>query len=296
LGKDAGWFDPQAPSARYGVRKPQIGNVFQSTSQRVNESTGQPLEAIPSIDLRDGKVVRLAQGDYSAQTTYGDDPAEVARTFESAGASWIHVVDLDAARSKYLDARVHAASANAKALAAIRGAVRASLEVGGGARDEAAVRRLLDWGATRVVVGSAALRDWAWFKQLSHRADLAGRIVLGMDARGGRLAAHGWTDQTDASAVEVASRTRGWPLAGIVFTDIDRDGMLQGVNAEATGAVLAATDVPIIASGGVAGLEDVRRCAGIGCAGVIIGRAYYEGRIDLAEAVRLARRAGAAVR
>jgi phosphoribosylformimino-5-aminoimidazole carboxamide ribotide isomerase len=257
------------------------------------------VEAIPSIDLREGKVVRLAKGDYAAQTTYGDDPAGVARFFESAGAAWIHVVDLDAARRKDAagDSRAAwapGASPNAKAIAAIRSAVRARLEVGGGARDEAAVRGLLESGAARVVVGSAALRDWEWFARLTQVPDLAGRLVLGLDARGGRLAAHGWEDQTDASAVEVASRTRGWPLAAIVFTDIDRDGMLQGVNVEATAALIAATDVPVIASGGVAGIEDVRRCAAIGCAGVIIGRAYYEGRIDLAEAVRLARKGGAA--
>jgi len=250
------------------------------------------MEAIPSIDLREGQVVRLAQGDYAAQTTYGGEPADVARAFEAAGAMWIHVVDLDAARRKDTDAGPRAASPNARALAAIRSAVKARLEVGGGARDEAAIRRLLAEGADRVVVGSAALREWPWFDRLSHRADLAGRLVLGLDARGGRLAAHGWTLQTDASAAEAASRTRSWPLGAIVFTDIARDGMLQGVNVEATAALIAATDVPVIASGGVAGLEDVRRCAAIGCAGVIIGRAYYEGRIDLAEAVRQARRAG----
>jgi len=138
------------------------------------------------------------------------------------------------------------------------------------------------------VVGSAALKDWSWFERLVRRPELAGRIVLGLDARGGRLAAHGWTDQTDVSAVEAASRVRGWPLGGIVYTDIDRDGMLEGVNAAATQAVVQATDVPVIASGGVAGIEDIRRCKEIGCGGVIVGRAYYELRIDLAEAIRVA--------
>jgi phosphoribosylformimino-5-aminoimidazole carboxamide ribotide isomerase len=247
------------------------------------------MEAIPAIDLREGKVVRLAKGDYSAQTTYGDDPAAVARAFESAGAAWIHVVDLDAARQKDAAASSDEESPNARALAAIRSAVRARVEVGGGARDESAVRRFIRRGADRVVVGSAAMRDWEWFKGLVFQANMAGRIALGLDARGGRLAAHGWTDQTNLSAVEVAARTRGWPLGAIIFTDIDRDGMLLGVNAQATAGIIAATDVPVIASGGVAGIEDVRRCAEIGCAGVIVGRAWYEGRIDLAQAVRLAR-------
>ena len=274
-----------------GGRDANLRPDIQLTSQPINLL--RHMEAIPAIDLREGKVVRLAKGDYAAQTTYGEDPAEVARAFERAGAAWIHVVDLDAARRKEAEAGSHGAAPSAKAVAAIRAAVKARLEVGGGARDDAAVGRLLECGADRVVVGSAALKDWEWFVRLVARADLRGRIVLGLDARGGRLAAHGWTDQTGASAVEVASRTRSWPLAAIIFTDIDRDGMLEGVNVEATAAVMGATDVPIIASGGVAGIEDVRRCAAIGCAGVIIGRAYYEGRIDLAEAIRLARQGGA---
>jgi phosphoribosylformimino-5-aminoimidazole carboxamide ribotide isomerase len=243
------------------------------------------MEVLPSIDLREGKVVRLIRGDYGREKTYSADPSSVARAFEQAGASWIHVVDLDAARN--------GTPTNTACVEAIRQAVRAKIELGGGARSEQAIARYFSAGADRVVVGSAALKDWAWFREVARRPDWAGKIVLGLDSRGGRLAAHGWTDQTDLDAVEVAARVRGWPLAAIVHTDIDRDAMLQGVNVEGTAAMIAATDVPVIASGGVASLQDVRRCKEIGCAGVIVGRAYYEGRLDLAEAVRLARETAA---
>lgn len=238
------------------------------------------MEILPAIDLRGGKVVRLAQGDYDRQTTYADDPVSVAKAFVAAGARWIHMVDLDAART--------GTPTNTASVAAVAAAVDARIQLGGGARDEAAIDAMLAGGVARVVVGSAALRDWAWFEGLLARADLAGRLALGLDARGGRVAAQGWTEQLATTAVELARRTRGRPLGAIVYTDISRDGMLGGVNVEATAEIVAATDVPVIASGGVGSLEDVRRCKAIGCAGAIVGRAYYEGAIDLAGAVRAA--------
>ena len=238
------------------------------------------MDVLPAIDLRDGKVVRLAQGDYARQTTYDDDPVAVARRFVSAGAKWIHIVDLDAART--------GRPANADAVRAVVGAVDARIELGGGARSTAAVESMLAGGVSRVVVGSAALRDWAWFEGLAWRKDLAGKLALGLDARGGRLAVQGWTEQLETLAVDLAARVRGWPLGAIVYTDISRDGMLGGVNFQATCEVIAATDVPVIASGGVASLEDVLRCRRIGCAGAIIGRAYYEGTVDLARALGIA--------
>lgn len=237
------------------------------------------MDILPAIDLRDGQVVRLAKGDYDRQTTYGDDPAAVARTFVEAGAGWIHMVDLDAART--------GRRTNSSAVRAVVEAVDARVELGGGARDDAAVEAMLADGVARVVVGSAALRDWEWFERLLARADLAGRIALGLDARDGRLAADGWTEQLEATAVEIAARTRSWPLGAIVYTDIARDGMLTGVNLSATADVIAATDVGVIASGGVASLADVGGCKEIGCAGVIIGKAWYEGRIDLARACEM---------
>ena len=235
------------------------------------------MDVLPSIDLRDGKVVRLARGDYDAQTVYSDDPVAVAEGLVRAGARWIHVVDLDAA----LTGRF----ANADAVRAIRQAVEVDIELGGGARDEPAIRAMLDRGATRVVVGSAALGDWEWFERLVGQADLAPRLALGLDARAGRLAAKGWTEQTDILAADLAGRVAGSGLGAIVCTDIARDGMLTGVNVEMTSELVSATDVPIIASGGVSSIRDIRQCREIGCGGVIIGKAYYEGKIDLARAI-----------
>lgn len=255
------------------------------------------MDILPAIDLRDGKVVRLAQGDYSRQTTYSDDPAQVARTFEAAGATWIHVVDLDAARLRpghFSDPgarqdKSSAASVNARAIEAICKAVKAKVELGGGARDDRAVERMLNLGASRIVIGSAALKNWAWFESLLSRPGMAGKLALGLDAKDGLLAAHGWTDLTELRAPDLAARVKGSSLGAIVYTDIARDGMLGGVNVSATAAVAAATDVPVIASGGVGSLDDIRACAKIGCGGVIIGRAYYEGKIVLSEAFEIAR-------
>jgi phosphoribosylformimino-5-aminoimidazole carboxamide ribotide isomerase len=238
------------------------------------------MDVLPSIDLREGEVVRLTRGDYSRQTTYSDDPAAVAQRFERAGARWIHVVDLDAARTGI--------PANTAAIRAIRQAVKASIQVGGGARNEEAIAALLGEGVGRVVVGSAALENWPWFERLIARGDLAGRLALALDAREGRLATRGWTHRLEATAPDVAARTSGSGLAAIVYTDISRDGTLAGVAVEATAGVMAVTDVPVIASGGVRSLDDVRACMRIGCAGVIIGKACYEGGIDLARACELA--------
>ena len=236
------------------------------------------MEILPAIDLCGGKVVRLAQGEYDRQTIYHDDPVAVAKLFVQAGAKWIHVVDLDAART--------GTPSNAGAVLAVVQAVGADarVELGGGARDTAAVQRMLESGVARVVVGSAAMKDWAWFEVLVARGELAGKLALALDARDGRLAARGWTEQLETSAADLARRARGWPLGAIVYTDIARDGMLSGVNLQATAEIIRATDVPVIASGGISSLDDVRQCARIGCAGAIIGRAWYEGKIDLAEA------------
>jgi len=238
------------------------------------------MKILPAIDLRGGKVVRLEMGDYDLQTTYNDDPAAVARVFADAGAEWIHIVDLDAAKS--------GKPTNTDAIAAIRGAVDIRLELGGGMRDDDSVRVALDAGVDRVIVGSAALRDLGWFERLVGANDLSGRVVLGLDARDGMLAADGWTTQTECGALEIAQRVTDWPLAGIVYTDIARDGMLTGVNVEATAELISVTNVPVIASGGVATLDHLLACKEIGCWGAIVGKAWYEGMIDLAQACRLA--------
>ena len=237
------------------------------------------MKILPAIDLRGGKVVRLERGDYDLQTTYGDDPAAIAKVFADAGAEWIHIVDLDAAKS--------GRPANTGAIRAIRDAVDIRLELGGGMRDEQTIRLVLDAGVDRVIVGSAALRDLQWFEQLVAADDLAGRVVLGLDAREGMLAADGWTTQTERTALEVAQRASDWPLAGIVYTDIARDGMLTGVNIAATADLISVTDVPVIASGGVASLDHLLACKEIGCWGAIVGKAWYEGLIDLERACKL---------
>jgi len=239
------------------------------------------MDIIPAIDLRGGRVVRLSQGDYNRQRVYADDPVAVAKQLDSAGVCWIHVVDLDAARTGQ--------RGNAEAIAEICRTVSARVELGGGIRDDRAVEAAMALGVARVVIGSAALRDWGWFKALSGRADLAGKVVLGLDARNGRLAVHGWTEQTDLTVAEVARRARPLPLAAIICTDIARDGMMTGPNLELTREVMEHSGLPVIASGGLRDLADVARCKAAGCAGVIVGRAWYEGRIDLPAAVALGR-------
>ncbi len=242
------------------------------------------MDLLPAIDLRDGKVVRLFQGDYDRQTTYDAAPAEMARTILQAGALWVHVVDLDAARS-----------GKVTNLAAIREILQAGLgrlrvEVGGGIRSREVIDMYLEAGVSRLVIGSAALRDWSWFENLLDDPDLdSAALALGLDARAGQVAAQGWTQQLETTALELARRVSGSGLGAIVYTDIARDGMLAGVSLESTRQIVESTDVGVIASGGVAGIEDIENCLEIGCAGVIVGKALYEGKIDLKQAIGLAR-------
>jgi phosphoribosylformimino-5-aminoimidazole carboxamide ribotide isomerase len=190
------------------------------------------------------------------------------------------VVDLDAARS--------GVPTNTAAIRAIRQAVDVNMQMGGGVRDEQTLVAMLALGIRRVVIGSAALEDWHWFERLIHKDSVRGRVALGLDARRGKLAVHGWTEVVERTPLELARRVRGSGLGAIVYTDISRDGMLEGMNTDAIAELIAATDVPVVASGGVGSLDDVRACRRIGCAGVIVGKAYYEGRVDIAEACRLA--------
>jgi phosphoribosylformimino-5-aminoimidazole carboxamide ribotide isomerase len=243
------------------------------------------MDVLPAIDFLGGKVVRLSQGDYARQTTYDDDPVSVARQFVSAGARWIHMVDLDAARS--------GRRTNSTAIGDVCQAVApdgVKVECGGGIRDTDAVEALVAAGAARLVIGSAAMKNWPWFEDLLTGGTFPPRMLaLGLDARDGLLAAEGWTEQLALAATELAGRVRGTGLGAIVYTDIARDGMLSGTNIPATGRIVDATDVPVIASGGLASIEDVRACGEIGCAGVIVGRAWYEGGIDLARACQIGR-------
>ncbi len=242
------------------------------------------MDLLPAIDLRDGQVVRLQRGDYNRQTTYGDAPAEQAQVFLDAGTPWIHVVDLDAARSGELTNTEHI-----RAICERATRQQARVQCGGGVRDTDRVTMLLALGVSRLVIGSAALKDWSWFESLlSDPAIPSDRLALGLDARNGYLAAEGWTEQLDLRALDLARQVSGSGLGAIVYTDIARDGMLAGVNVDATAELVEATDVPVIASGGVTTLDDIRRCREIGCGGAILGKALYEQKIDLAQALAAA--------
>jgi phosphoribosylformimino-5-aminoimidazole carboxamide ribotide isomerase len=235
----------------------------------------------PAIDLRGGRCVRLYQGDYGRETVYGDDPVGQARAFAGAGARWIHVVDLDAARTG--DPR------NRAAVAAVAAAVDVPVQAGGGVRDDAAADALLDGGVRRVVVGTAALDDPDWVQRLAARHP--GRVAVGLDARGRDVAVRGWVEGSGHDLVDVARRFDGTGVAALVVTEIGRDGTLAGPALDQLADVLAATTVDVVASGGVGSLDDVRALAGLEVggrrlAGVIVGRALYEGAIDLPDAVK----------
>jgi phosphoribosylformimino-5-aminoimidazole carboxamide ribotide isomerase len=239
------------------------------------------MDILPAIDLRGGKVVRLMKGDYDRQTVYGQDAVAVARQFALAGAAWIHVVDLDAARTGQ--------RTSGEVIAAVCAATPARVELGGGIRDDAAVEAALALGVARVVIGSAALKDWNWFEALARRPEMRQRVVLGLDARSGQLALHGWREQAGLELRAVARQAGKLPLAGIVYTDIERDGTMQGPDLRTTEELIHLTELPVVASGGMSSLKNVADCKAIGCAGAILGSCLYEGRVDLAEAIRLAR-------
>jgi len=232
----------------------------------------------PAIDLRGGKCVRLRQGDYQQETIYGEDPAEMARRWVTEGATCLHLVDLDGARD--------GTSTNLQAVQAILSAVSVPCELGGGIRDEQTIERLLGLGLARLVVGTRALNEPGWFRGVARR--FPGQLALGIDAKAGLVATDGWLKTTSTPAVELARQFAGEPLAAIVFTDIARDGMLQGPNFDAMAQMNAAVDVDVIASGGVTTADDVRRLAALGLAGCIVGRALYEGTLTLAAALAAA--------
>jgi phosphoribosylformimino-5-aminoimidazole carboxamide ribotide isomerase len=234
----------------------------------------------PAIDIRGGRCVRLIEGDFDRETAYDSDPSTAARRWVEAGAEWLHVVDLDGA----LEGR----PANREAVGRIRASVDVSIQLGGGLRRLTDLEEAFNLGVDRVILGTVALRDPELVS--SAVARWGDRIAVALDARDGRLATDGWLGQTDTRAVEVALRLAERPVRHFVYTDIRRDGTLAGPNLQALGELIAKVDANIIASGGIASLEDIKAVAGAGASGAIIGRALYDGRVDLAEAAALFQR------
>jgi phosphoribosylformimino-5-aminoimidazole carboxamide ribotide isomerase len=246
------------------------------------------VDLYPAIDLRGGRAVRLLKGDYAAETVYSDDPVAVARSFDAAGARWIHVVDLDAARS--------GEAGNLEYVAAIARSVGCEVETGGGVRSVEAAERLIDAGVARVVIGTAAVERPELVTELAAR--YPGRVAVGLDARGRQVAVKGWTEATGADLVDLARRFEGEGVAALIVTEIGRDGTMAGPDLDQLGAVLEATTVDVIASGGVGTLDDIAALAGLtaarigvspaarrSLAGIIVGRAIYEGRFTVKEAL-----------
>jgi phosphoribosylformimino-5-aminoimidazole carboxamide ribotide isomerase len=235
----------------------------------------------PAIDLKDGRCVRLRQGDMAQATVFNEDAAAQARAFESCGFEWLHVVDLNGA--------FEGRSVNASAIRAILSAIHMPVQLGGGIRDMTGIESWLSAGITRVILGTAALRNPALVKEAARK--FPQRVAVGIDARNGMVAVEGWAEVSTLSATDLAKRFEDAGVAAIIFTDIARDGMLQGVNVEATAALARGVAIPVIASGGISGVDDIRllKHASAGIAGAIIGRALYDGRIDPAGALAAAR-------
>src|SRR5438445_10109338 len=227
------------------------------------------MQIFPAIDLRGGQCVRLRQGDYAQETVFGADPAAMARRWVDEGATYLHLVDLDGAKE--------GRPVNGESVRRIVESAGVPCQIGGGLRTEEHIAEAWKWGVARVVIGTRALREPGWLESMSRR--FPGQIVVGIDAKHGQVATEGWLQVSQVSALDLARQCASWPLAAIVYTDISRDGMLEGPNLEALAEMAAAAQLPIIASGGVSTLEDVRKLTRLNLAGCIIGRALYEGKL-----------------
>jgi phosphoribosylformimino-5-aminoimidazole carboxamide ribotide isomerase len=234
----------------------------------------------PAIDLKGGQCVRLKLGDIAQATVFNDDPAAQARSFANQGFTWLHLVDLDGAFA--------GRPVNAGAVQAILAAISIPVQLGGGIRDLHQIEAWLARGIRRVILGTVALRKPDLVREACAR--FPGRIAVGIDAKGGKVAVEGWAETSEIKAIKLAHRFEDCGVAAIIFTDVDRDGVLKGLNIEATLALARATRIPVIASGGLASLADIRRLLEPDCAileGAISGRALYDGRLDAAEALKL---------
>lgn len=236
----------------------------------------------PAIDIRGGRCVRLTEGRFDAETVFADDPAEMALKWADCGAQWLHLVDLDGALA--------GEGKNLPVIERILQSVKLPVQLGGGIRNMQAIDKLLTMGVQRVILGSAAVKNPELVAEACRQ--YPGHIAVGIDAKNGDVAIEGWGQGSGVAAVELAKKMASYGVDKIIFTDISRDGMLSGVNAEATAALARACGVEIIASGGVASLEDIRRVKAVeadGVTGCIIGKAIYTGAVDLREALALAK-------
>jgi len=241
----------------------------------------------PAIDLKEGLAVRLQQGDMARATVFHRDPAVQAHAFETRGFEYLHIVDLDGAFA--------GKPVNAAAVDRILEAVSIPVQLGGGIRDTATVEAWLDKGVNRVIIGTAAVRDPPFVKQVAR--DYPGKIAIGLDTRDGKVAVQGWAETSELSALEIARRFEDAGVAAIVYTDVARDGMLKGLNLDATIALADAVAIPVVASGGLASIDDIKALLeprAKKLQGAIAGRALYDGRLDAAEALKLIRDARAA--
>ena len=235
------------------------------------------MDILPAIDLIGGKCVRLIQGEYDKQITYKDNPVQQALEFRQAGSDWLHIVDLDGAKV--------GSPINIESIKAIVGArTGLKIEVGGGIRDEETIQKYVDIGIDRLIIGTSAVNRFDWFSEMA--AKFPGKLALGLDARGAEISVDGWTKSGAHQLSDFAAKAVNLPIAGIIYTDISKDGMLAGPNLQRTKGLVDAFDIPIIAAGGVTSTEDIVNLKKAGVNGAIIGRALYEGKLDLKDAIK----------
>jgi phosphoribosylformimino-5-aminoimidazole carboxamide ribotide isomerase len=230
---------------------------------------------IPAIDLMQGKCVRLIQGEYHHQITYENDPLAQANQFAANGAEWLHIVDLEGAKV--------GKPINTDVIADIAALGKFKIEVGGGIRDEDAINDLLNLGLKRVIIGTSAITNFSWFSEITSKFE--NKIALALDAKGSKVATHAWTQNTGQDLFEFALKADELPLAAIIYTDITKDGMLEGPNFERTKELTEKVKTPVVASGGVNSLDDINKLKEMNLQGIIIGRALYEKTLNLADAV-----------
>jgi len=232
---------------------------------------------LPAIDIRDGKCVRLQQGDYDQETIYADSPVEMAKHWEQQGAEFLHIVDLDGAKE--------GVPTNFSIVSKIVANVKIPIELGGGVRNQETIQRYLDSGVNRLIIGTLALKEVDWFREMCQQ--FPQKLVLGIDGRNGLVATEGWLETSQTLAIDLAKKFADLPLAALVYTDIAKDGMLQGPNIEEMEAMRRTVSIPLIVSGGIASLDDVRHLASRNFYACIIGKALYENKFRLAEALSI---------